>query len=180
MLVAAVAAPATAADYQLDKAHTQAEFVATHLEFSKVRGQVPLTSGTMTVGADNLPTAAMATFDMSALDSHDANRDASLRDKYLDTAKYPTITFVERTITGTAKSFTMTGDLTMHGVTKPVTLTGSLDGTATIRGKAQVAYSATGTIDRRDFGMSFGPLLDGQLIVGYNVAINLEVVAVQP
>jgi polyisoprenoid-binding protein YceI len=179
-MVIAVTLPAAAADFQLDKAHTQAEFVVTHLALSKVHGHVPLASGTLTVGPGNIPTAATATFDLAGIDSQNDRRDNDLRENYFEVAKYPTMTFVERKIDGTPKAFTMTGDLTMHGVTKSITLTGSLDGTATIRGKQQVAYSATGTIDRRDFGMSFGPALDGQLIVGYDVTINLEVVAVQP
>lgn len=174
VLTVLLAAPASAADFALDKAHTQAQFTVVHLGLSKVNGLIPLISGTITVGANELPTAAQASFDVSQLQTYDDNRNASLRDRYFEAAKFPTVTFVERKITGTPDNFTMTGDLTIHGVTKSVELAGKLDGMATIRGKQNVAYSATTTIDRRDYGMTFGPLLDNQLIAGYQVTITIE------
>jgi polyisoprenoid-binding protein YceI len=173
-LLLSLTAPAFAADFVLDKAHTQAQFTVVHLGLSKVNGLVPLISGTIAVGPNELPTGAQASFDVSQLQTYDDNRNASLRDRYFEAAKYPTITFVERKITGTPDNFTMTGDLTIHGVTKSVELAGKLDGMATIRGKQNVAYSATTTIDRRDYGMTFGPLLDNQLIAGYQVTITIE------
>jgi polyisoprenoid-binding protein YceI len=174
VLLAFFAAPAAAADFVLDKPHTQAQFTVVHLGFSKVNGLIPLVSGTMTVGPNNLPTAATATFDVTNLETYDPNRNASLRDRYFEAAKYPTITFVERKVTGTPDNFVMTGDLTIHGVTKTVDLAGKLEATVTIRGKQNIAYSATTQIDRRDFGMTFGPLLDNQLIAGNQVTITIE------
>ena len=170
--------PASAADFVLDKPHTQAEFVAVHLAVSHVRGQIPLVSGTATIGPDNLPTAITATFDVTSLSTGDANRDKNLRDAYFEAAKYPTITFVERAVKGTPAAFMLTGDLTIHGVTKSVTLNSEMVGSSIIRGKRQIGYSGTVTIDRRDFGMTFGPVLDGSLIVGNQVQINIETDAI--
>jgi polyisoprenoid-binding protein YceI len=175
IFLGALAAPVSAAGtFALEKPHTQAEFVVTHLGLSRVHGQIPLVSGTMTVGPNNLPTALNATFDVSNLETDNDARDKNLKDAYFQAAQYPTITFVERSIKGTPASFTLTGDLTMHGVTKTVTLNCELDGASVVNGKHHVAYTGTTKIDRRDFGMTFGPLLNGALIVGNDVQINIE------
>jgi polyisoprenoid-binding protein YceI len=179
LAVLLAAAPAAATEFALDKAHTQAEFAVTHLGLGRVRGVLPLISGTLTTSANGLPIAAEATFDVATLETHDANRDRSLREKYFEAAAYPTVSFVERKITGTPANFALTGDLTLHGVTKPVTLVGRIDGTQTLRGKQNVAFSATLQIDRRDFGITFGQMLDNQLFAGYDVLIDLEVTAIE-
>jgi polyisoprenoid-binding protein YceI len=175
-LAATTTAAAGAAQYTFDPLHTRASFTVTHLTISKVNGTFPLTDApqTLDIGAGDLPTAGTVTFDVNAMDTGDDRRNASLKTQYLDAAKYPTMTFVVRKVEGTPQAFTLTGDLTLHGVTKPVVLKGSVVGTATIRGKRQIGYSATTTIDRRDFGISFGPVLDGSLIAGYDVAIDIE------
>ena len=174
VLCAALAAPAQAAGYVLDKPHTQAEFVVTHMAVSKVHGQIPLASGTATLGANDLPTAITATFDVSKLATNDDNRDKSLREQYFDADKYPTITFVERSATGTPSDFKLAGDLTIHGVTRPVTLDAQMVGSNIVKGKRQVGFTATGHIDRRDFGINFAPLINGALIAGDDVTINIE------
>ena len=69
--------------------------------------------------------------------------------------------------------------MTIHGVTKPVTLKAQVIGSGVIKGKKQIGYNATTTIDRRDFGMTFGPLLDGALIVGDTITINIETDAIE-
>lgn len=170
----ALAAPASAAGYVLDKPHTQAEFVVTHMALSKVHGQIPLVSGTAALGANDLPTAIDATFDVTALKTNDDNRDRSLREQYFEAEKYPTITFVERSATGTPSAFKLTGDLTIHGVTRTVTLDAEVDGTAVVNGKRHVAYTATTHVDRRDFGINFAPMLNNALVAGDDVAINIE------
>jgi polyisoprenoid-binding protein YceI len=178
-LMVALSAPALALDTTLDKAHTQAEFVVTHLTLSKVHGQIPLLSGTATIGADNLPSAINATFDIANVVTQNDRRDQDLRNNYFEVATYPTMTFVEKSVKGKPDAFTIVGDLTIHGVTKTVTIASHLDGTATLRGKRHFAYTGTTTIDRRDYGMSFGPLLDGALIAGYEVTINFETDAIE-
>lgn len=173
-LVAAMIAPAAATDAVLDIPHTQAEFTVTHLAVSKVHGQIPLVSGTATFNDAGLPTASSATFDMTGVDSRDANRDKSLKTDYFETDKYPTMTFVEKKVEGTPAAFKMTGDLTLHGVTKSIVLNGKVDNSVVIRGKRHVGYTATTTIDRRDFGIVFAKMLDNQLFAGYEVQIDVE------
>jgi polyisoprenoid-binding protein YceI len=173
-MVAALAAPAAATDAVLDIPHTQAEFTVTHLALSKVHGQVPLIAGTVSFNDAGLPTAANATFDVKSVNTQDTNRDNSLRNDYFETDKFPTLTFVEKKIDGTPAAFKMTGDLTLHGVTKSVVLTGQVDNSLVIRGKRHVAYSAHTTIDRRDYGITFAKMLDNQLFAGYDVTIDIE------
>lgn len=174
IVLGSLTAPASAASFVLEKPHTQAEFVVTHLGLSKVHGQIPLVSGTATIGANNLPTAINATFDVTNLNTENDARDKNLKDAYFQAPQYPTITFVEKSVSGTPAAFKLVGDLTIHGVTKTVTLNCTLDGAAVVNGKRHVAYSGTTQIDRRDFGMTFGPLLNGALIVGNAVTINVE------
>ncbi len=174
LIAAGLAAPAAAADAVLDIPHTQAEFTVTHLALSKVHGQLPLIAGTVSFNDAGLPTAANVTFDVKAVNTQDTNRDNSLRNDYFETDKYPTLTFVEKKIEGTPAAFKMTGDLTLHGVTKPVVLTGQVDNSLVLRGKRHVAYSAHTVIDRRDFGITFAKMLDNQLFAGYDVTIDIE------
>ncbi len=127
--VVAGSVPSLAADYALDTDHTQAEFTVRHLAISTVRGQVPLTSGTISIGPGDLPTAVSATLDVANIETQDADRDKELRgSEWFEVDKYPTMTFVARKVSGTPAAFTIEGDLTFHGVTKPVTLTAKEEG----------------------------------------------------
>jgi polyisoprenoid-binding protein YceI len=174
-------ATAGAAPYAFDAAHTTAAFTATHLAIIKVHGSVPFVGGTMDLGPNDLPVSGSATFDMTKIDSGDANRDNSLRTQYLETAQYPTMKFVVRSVSGTPQAFTLTGDLTLHGVTKPVTLKGAVVGTAMFRGKREVGYTAETTIDRRDFGINFGTgITNGPLGAGTDITIDIECGLIAP
>ncbi len=180
-LVTALAAPALAADFAVDPAHTQAEFTVTHLAISHVRGQIPVVSGTIAIGANDVPTGINVTLSAKDIDTHDAGRDKDMRSAdWFDTDKFPTMTFVAKKITGTAQIFSIVGDLTLHGVTKPVTLAAKEEGRMTdARGRTHIGYTATTTIDRRDWGLNWGRTTPGGALIAANdVAINLNVEAV--
>jgi polyisoprenoid-binding protein YceI len=179
VLAAAMIAPAGATDAAFDAVHTQSTFTVTHLALSKVHGLIPLASSSLSFNDAGLPTACTATFDVTALNSGDTNRDNSLKKDYLEADKFPTMTFVEKKIEGTPAAFKMTGDLTLHGVTKSVVLSGSVDNSLVIKGKRNVAYSAHTVIDRRDFGIVFFKIVDNQLIAGYDVTIDIETDAIE-
>ena len=142
----------------VDTNHTQAEFTVVHLGFSHVRGQIPITGGAVSAADNGLPSAIAVTLSPKDIDSHSADRDRDLRGSdWLDVEKFPAMTFVSRQITGTPESFTVVGDLTMHGVTKPVTLAAKEEGKMTDgRGRTHFAYSASTTVDRRELGAELG------------------------
>ena len=170
--------PALAADYAIDANHTQAEFTVVHLGFGHVRGIVPVASGTVAAGANDLPTAVNVTFSAKDLDTHSVNRDKELHGAdWFEVEKYPTMTFVAKQITGSAQAFKMLGDLTMHGVTKPVTLSGKQEGKLVdARGRTHLAYSATTTLDRREWGLVWGGTVPGgALVAGNDVTIEIAV-----
>lgn len=180
-LVFAWAAPAGAAEYALDADHTQAEFTVTHLAISHVRGQIPLAAGTIAVGDDLVPTAIDATLDVKDIATQDAGRDKDLRGPdWFDIDKFPSMTFVSKKIEGTPAAFTIQGDLTFHGVTKPVTLKAKEEGKIVDgRGRTHLGYSAAVTIDRRDWGLNWGRTTPGgELVVANDVTIELSVEAV--
>lgn len=182
LAVLALAAPARAADYALDPNHTQAVFTVVHLGFSHVSGEIPLVAGTMAIGANDLPTAVSATLSAKDIDSHSADRDRDLRGSdWLEVDKFPTMSFVATQISGTPQSFTVVGNLTMHGVTKPVTLAAKEEGKMTDgRGHVHVAYSASTTIDRRDWGLNWGHTTPGGSLIAANdvsIALTIEAVA---
>jgi polyisoprenoid-binding protein YceI len=179
--VVALAAPAAAADYAVDPAHTQAEFTVRHMAISHVRGQIPVQSGAIALGSNDVPTAVSVTLSVKDIDTHDAGRDRDMRGAdWFETDKFPTMTFVAKKIEGTPQAFTIVGDLTFHGVTKPVTLTGKTEGKMTdARSRTHIGYIATTTIDRRDWGLNWGRTTPGgALIAGNDVSINLNVEAV--
>ena len=181
-LVAALTAPAVAAEYNLDLNHTQAEFSVVHLGFSHVRGLIPVSAGTLVLDGSNVPTSVTATLNAAGRDTKSADRDSDLRGaEWFETAKYPTMSFVSTRIEGTnPQAFTIAGNLTMHGVTKPVTLAAKFEGRMVdARGRAHVAYSATTTVDRRDFNLNWGKTAPGGgLVAAYDVTISLSVEAV--
>ncbi len=174
--------PASAADYTFDPVHTTAEFSVTHLALTKVTGKIPVVSGSLSAGASDVPTAASVTLSAKDLNTQEADRDQELHGPdWLDVTKYPTISFVAKKIEGTPQAFTMMGDLTIHGVTQPVTLAGQFAGKVTdARGHTHAGCSATTTIDRRQWGLNWGKTTPGgALIAGYDVAITINVDAIQ-
>ena len=112
-----------------------------------------------------MPTAISATFSAKDIDSQSADRDKDLRSAdWFETDKFPTMTFVSKSITGTPQAFTVVGDLTMHGVTKPVTLAAKTIGKMTdARSRTHVGYTATANLDRRDWGLNWGTHDAGRL-----------------
>ena len=183
-LVVAFVSPAFAADYTIDPNHTQATFTVTHLAISHVSGKVPVVSGTVALGATGLPSAVAVTFSAKDIDTQSADRDRDLRSPdWFEVDKYPTMTFASTSISGTPQAFTIAGNLTMHGVTKPVTLNAKELGRMTdARNRVHVGYDATTTIDRRAWGLSWGKTTPGgSLIAGNDVTIdaNVEIVAKQ-
>lgn len=169
--------------WQLDPLHTQVEFAAKHFGMMTVRGR----SNDVTTSGVVDPTKPEASslevgIAVASLNTHNAQRDNDLRSSgFLELDKYPTITFRTTKIepAGTDR-YRMTGDLTIKGITHPVTLRllryGEINDP---KMGHRVAYSAEGEINRKDFGMTFDMLADGKLIVGHEIKIMIETEVVE-
>ena len=182
--VFSIAAAAHADTWNIDPAHTMVEFSVRHMMISNVKGVFQKTSGTIAVnGTDPSSVQIDATIDATSIDTRVEKRDNHLKSPaFLDVARYPTITFKSTKVEadGTDK-WKVTGDLTLHGVTKPVVL--EVQNTQPIKdpfGKTRAGASATTTINRKDFGVSFNqPMEAGGVLIGDEVAITIEVEAVK-
>ena len=179
-------APAAADVWQIDGAHSSAQFSVTHLMISTVRGEFGKTSGTIEYdGKDAASLKVDATIDAASITTRDDKRDGHLKSPdFFDVAKHPTLTFKsKKVVAGTGGTFRLEGDLTMHGVTKEVTLdvTGPSKVIKGMRGESRVGASATTKINRQDFGIKWNSNLDGGgVVVSDTVAITLDIEAVMP
>jgi polyisoprenoid-binding protein YceI len=160
--------------WQLDPPHSSAQFSVRHLGVSTVRGAFTKVSGTVKYDTSDVTKSSIqATIDASSVDTRVDMRDNDLRSpNYLDVKKYPTITFQSKKVEAFgAGKLKVTGDLTIHGVTKEVVL--DVDGPSQSMkdpwGNLRRGASATTKINRNDFGVSGGPG-----IVGDDISITLD------
>jgi polyisoprenoid-binding protein YceI len=182
---ALLAAPALvgAATWTIDPAHSTIAFAVRHMMVSNVRGTFGTFSGSATGDPASPANATIeATIEATSIDTKESKRDAHLRGPdFLDAAKFPNITFKSTKIEAAgAGKFKVTGDLTLHGVTKPVVL--DVEGpTASIKdpyGNPRAGASATTKIDRKDFGITWSKSMDGGgLMVGDEITITIDVEA---
>jgi polyisoprenoid-binding protein YceI len=170
-----------ATEYGFDKAHSSVGFTVKHL-LSKVSGSFTDYDGTINFDPKN-PTAAKVkvTIQAKSISTGVEKRDGHLRSPdFFDVAKFPTLTFVSTKVEKGADDshFKVTGDLTIHGVTKSVVLDTEFGGTDNAMGADIVGFSATTKIDRRVFGLTWGEEMMStakNLMVGNDVTINIEV-----
>jgi polyisoprenoid-binding protein YceI len=179
------AAPATATKtaWKLDPVHSIVEFSAKHLMITTVKGRVTDIEGTIYTDENNPTNSSVeATLKAVSLDTRTDQRDQHLRSAdFLDVEKYPEIRFRSTRIQGDKPKFKLTGDLTIRDVTKPITLDVEFEGeTKDPWGGERVGFSATGKIDRREFGLTWNQALEtGGVVVGNEIKISLEVQAVK-
>lgn len=179
---AALAAPAVAATYTIDRAHSGVGFKVKHLMVSNVRGTFNDFAGTVVYDpADPQSWQVEATIQATSIDTGEPKRDEHLRtDAFFDVARFPTLAFKSTGVTaGADGTFLLTGDLTMHGVTKPVTLTLEVNGTVKDPwGNTKAGFTATGRLNRTDFGLTWNKALDaGGVLIGEEITLMLEVEA---
>jgi len=185
LILAALILPSLvrAATWDLDPAHSSVQFSVRHLMVSTVRGAFGKVAGTVAVDEQDLTRSKIqATIDAASIDTRIEKRDAHLKSPdFLDVAKYPTITFVSKKIERVAPDhFKVTGDLTLHGVTREATL--DVEGpTPEMKdpwGKTRAGAQATTTINRKDFGLTWNQVLEaGGVAVGDEVTITIDVEA---
>jgi polyisoprenoid-binding protein YceI len=179
-VLAALAIPALAADYSIDSAHSAAQFSVRHLMVSNVRGEFGKITGKV-VFDDATPAATTveASVDVSTVTTREPQRDTHLKSPdFFDVVKYPAFTFKSTSVKKTSQGLDVAGELTIHGVTKPVVL--HLSGiTKEIKdpfGLLRRGATATTVINRQDFGVSWNKALDGGgVVVGDEVTITLDI-----
>jgi polyisoprenoid-binding protein YceI len=164
--------------WTFDPLHTQVEFSAKHLGMMTVRGNFTEVTATGELHPDQPERSNVnVTIRAASIRTHNEQRDNDLRASYfLEVDKYPTITFKSTKIEPKGKDRgTMTGDLTIKGVTHPVTLNVVKYGEFNDPGMGhRIGYAAETKINRKDFGMSFDAMLDGKWVVSHDIQINIE------
>jgi len=188
--LAVAIAPALAfgqtATWNVDPSHSRAGFSVKHLVISDVKGEFSKLSGKVQLDdADLSRSSVEVTIEAASVDTRDEKRDAHLKSAdFFDAAKYPTITFKStKVVAGKDGALTITGDLTLRGVTKPVTLEGSITKAITDPwGLTRRGASFTGKLDRKEWGVSWSKVTDVGAVVGDEVKLDIqaEIVKDQP
>ncbi len=185
LVLAAAVAPAAAQTWTIDTAHSSASFTVKHMMVSNVHGRFGKVEGTVVYDGKNIAAAkASATIDATTITTDNEKRDTHLKSPdFFDVAGYPTITFTSKRVevVGQGK-FKLIGDLTMRGKTKEVVL--DVDGPTdpvTVQNAQRVGLTATTTINRQDYGVSWSRSMDGGgFVVGDQVKITIELELVKP
>ncbi len=167
----------TTGTWKLDTAHSEVTFSVKHLMISKVRGSFEKFDVTVETHEDPALNTVEATIDVASVNTGNADRDNHLRTSdFFQVDEHPTMTFRSTGIAPNGGKFTVEGELTLRGVTKPITLDGELGGVITDGyGQKKAAASATTTINRHDFGVSWNAALEaGGVTLGDDVKINVE------
>ena len=173
--------PTAVTTWNIDPAHSAAEFKVKHMMISNVKGTFSGLSGVLTEHAtDSTLSSVEASVDVSTVNTGDAQRDGHLKSAdFFDAEKFPKLTFKSTKVTKKGEAeYTVTGDLTVHGVTNPVTF--AVEGPSAPGkdpwGNTRIGLSATTKINRKDFGLSWNAALEtGGFLVGEDVIITLEV-----
>ena len=176
---------AGASTWRIDSAHSSAQFAVRHLMVSTVRGTLGPVTGTVNLDeTDPTKSAVEASVDANGMDTRESKRDAHLKSPdFFDVAKYPTITFKSKKVVKVSDTkFQVTGDLSMHGVTKEVVL--DVEGAPTPfkdpMGNLKLGGSATTKLNRKDFGIEWNKTMDGGGVVvsdDVDVTIDIELIA---
>jgi polyisoprenoid-binding protein YceI len=167
--------------WNIDPAHSSAEFKVKHMMISNVKGSFSGISGTLTENTET-PTlsSVTATIPIDTVSTGDPNRDGHLKSAdFFDAAQFPSMTFTSTSVVKKSeREYTVTGDLTIHGVTNSVTF--AVEGPSAPGkdpwGNTRIGLSATGKINRKDFGLVYNAALEtGGILIGEDVSITLEI-----
>ena len=172
-------APATASTWQIDASHTEVEFSVRHLMISNVKGRFGTVQGDIVLNPATPGKAAIAvSIDVTSIDTREEKRDAHLRSPdFFDAGHFPTMAFTGGTIKGNLEGeFKLTGDLTIRGVTKPITLDAMFEGAGNDPwGGTRRGFSAKGKLLRSAFGLEWNAALEtGGVVVGDEVKLTIN------
>ncbi|HEU4649511.1 MAG TPA: YceI family protein [Gemmatimonadales bacterium] len=177
----AISAPTGVSAWQIDPSHSNAHFSVRHMMVTNVRGEFSQLSGSLRLDASDITKSHVeATIQADSINTRDAQRDAHLKSAdFFDVEKYPTIEFRSTRITRKGPGeLAVAGDLTIHGVTRPVVLAVEAEDVELKDpfGNVKRGATATTTINRKDFGLTWNVALEaGGFIVGDEVKITLDV-----
>ena len=178
-LVASLSALAQTSTWNIDPAHSTAQFTVRHLAISNVTGNFTKVTGSVVLNEKDITQSLVsASIDVSSVDTRVEARNQDLKSpNFFDVEKYPTIEFKSKRIVSGGGKLQVIGDLTIHGTTREVTL--DVDGpTPELSdpwGNSRRGFSATTTINRRDFNLTYNNLLKtGEAVVGDNVKIQID------
>jgi len=168
-----------AGTWTIDPVHSEVSFVVRHMMVSKVRGRFDKFEGTIVTAPDPLQSIVTATVDLSSVNTGEPNRDNHIRSAdFFEVESHPEMTFRSTGVRPDGDNFLLDGDLTIRGTTKPITLNLEVNGFGPdAYGGTRAGFSATGVINRHDFGVSFnGPIpgVPGGVAVSEKVTINIE------
>lgn len=168
--------------WNVDPTHSNVTFSVRHVGISKVRGEFGTYEGQLVIAEDGTASAS-GSVDVHSISTRDENRDGHLQSAdFFDVENHPKITFHSTSITAIDdETYEITGDLTLHGETKPITLKAELGGTETDTfGAERVGLDITGEISRGEFGMKFNMALgSGNLAVSDKVKVELDISAIK-
>ena len=168
-----------AGTWDIDTAHTNLGFSARHAMVAKVRGHFADYSGTFTIDGENIANSkAEITIQTASILTGQADRDGHLKSPdFLDVENFPTITFVSTAVAEKGDQVVITGDLTIHGVTKSVDVTYDFLGVSQDPwGNSKVGFEGSTKISRKDFGLTWNAALEtGGVLVGDEIKLNLDV-----
>jgi polyisoprenoid-binding protein YceI len=167
-----------AGTFTLDPSHTHVGFSVRHMMVSKVRGRFAAFTGTVVIAEDPTASTVEVDVELASIDTRDEGRDQHLRSAdFFDAEAHPTMTYRSTGVTAVGKGrFTVVGDLTVKGVTQPVELDVTYEGTARDPwGNERIGISATGELDREAFGLTWNQGLEtGGVLVGKAVKLEIE------
>jgi polyisoprenoid-binding protein YceI len=168
--------------WEIDPGHAEVAFIGRHFMLTKIRGRFTGVSGLIILSDDPIESTVEVRIDVGSVSSGDQTRDNHLRSADLfDVGNHATATFRSSRITRTGTSGTVTGDLTIRGVTKPVTL--QFEYIGHVRdpwGDHRAIFSAHGTLNREDWGLTWNMILDnGGLVVSKEIRLEIDVEAVR-
>jgi polyisoprenoid-binding protein YceI len=180
MTVNTLAPGLTAGTWNIDPAHSEVTFAIRHL-MSKVRGSFTTFSGQVVIADDLATSTATAEIELASVDTRNTDRDAHLKSADIfDIAHHPVMTFATTNLRTGDGDHLLDGELTIRGVTRPITLTVEFNGVGEDPwGGTRAGFSATATLNRKDFGLEFNvPMQGDKVLLGDKVEIQLEVQAV--
>jgi polyisoprenoid-binding protein YceI len=169
--------------FVLDKSHTEVGFIARHLMVSKVRGRFTDFEGTIVVADDPSESSVEVTIQAASINTNDENRDKHVRtNDFLSVDEFPALTFRSTKVElSSGGDWKVNGDLTVRGVTRPIVLDVQFEGVIQDPwGNQRLGFTASGEIDRNDFGVSFNAVLEtGGFVVSPKVKLEIEAEAVR-